>query len=158
MAEELVFHDISTGASQDIKQATDIAKKMVCSYGMSERLGLINYAGNEQHLFLGRDITRAEDFSQETAREIDLEIRRIIDEQCERVRQLLSANREKLEKLAEALLEKETMDAHEVYALLEMPERAPTRSAADLAYDFGDAAAEIEQEQKREDREKAEES
>ena len=120
-AEELTMDDISTGASMDIRQATDLAKKMVCQWGMSERLGLINYAGREEHLFLGRDITRSEDFSPETAREIDLEIRRIVDEQKSRATQILESHREELDKLAQALLERETLSARQVYALLEWP-------------------------------------
>ena len=123
-AEELAMNDISTGASMDIKQATDLAKKMVCQWGMSDRLGLINYAGREEHLFLGRDITRSEDFSPETAREIDLEIRRIVDEQKSRATEILSKHRECLDKLANALLEQETLSAKQVYELLgwQMPE------------------------------------
>ncbi len=123
-AEELTMEDISTGASQDIRQATDLAKKMVCQWGMSEKLGLINYAGREEHLFLAREITRSEDFSPDTAREIDLEIRRIIDEQKTRATNILTEHRDDLDKLANALLEKETMSAKEVYELLgwEMPQ------------------------------------
>ncbi|MGN0867465.1 MAG: ATP-dependent zinc metalloprotease FtsH [Oligosphaeraceae bacterium] len=120
-AEELTMDDISTGASMDIRQATDLAKKMVCQWGMSERLGLINYAGREEHLFLGRDITRSEDFSPETAREIDLEIRRIVDEQKTRATQILESHRAELEKLAQALLERETLSAQQVYELLGWP-------------------------------------
>ncbi len=120
-AEELTMDDISTGASMDIRQATDLAKKMVCQWGMSERLGLINYAGREEHLFLGRDITRSEDFSPETAREIDLEIRRIVDEQKSRATQILVSHRAELEKLAQALLERETLSAPQVYELLGWP-------------------------------------
>ncbi len=138
-AEELIFGDVSTGAAMDIKQATDIAKKMVCQWGMSERLGLVNYSGGrEEHIFIGRDITRAEDFSQETAREIDLEIRHIVDTECDRVHHLLQENLDKLKLLAETLLDRETLMAHEVYQLLGMEEPESKRSAEDLAHDFDD--------------------
>jgi cell division protease FtsH len=133
-AEELVLEDISTGASGDIRQATETAKKMVCQYGMSRRMGPVNYIGREEHIFLGRDITRSEDFSPETAREIDLEIRGLVEEGQKRALALLKDNLDKLHKLAEALLERETMTAQEVYDLLEMemPEHA-----AESDDDFG---------------------
>jgi cell division protease FtsH len=126
-AEELVLDDISTGASADIRSATQTAKKMVCQYGMSRKMGPINYIGREEHIFLGRDITRSEDFSPETAREIDLEIRQLVEEGAQRARKMLEANLDKLHKLADALLEQETMSAEEVYELLEipMPEKKP---------------------------------
>ena len=133
-AEELVLEDISTGASADIRQATETAKKMVCQYGMSRRMGPVNYIGREEHIFLGRDITRSEDFSPETAREIDLEIRGLVEEGQKRAVTLLKDNLDKLNKLAQALLERETMTAQEVYELLEMemPEHA-----AESDDDFG---------------------
>ncbi|MCR4573682.1 MAG: ATP-dependent zinc metalloprotease FtsH [Lentisphaeria bacterium] len=133
-AEELVLEDISTGASADIRQATETAKKMVCQYGMSRRMGPVNYIGREEHIFLGRDITRSEDFSPETAREIDLEIRGLVEEGQKRAVTLLKDNLDKLHKLAQALLERETMTAQEVYELLEMemPEHA-----AESDDDFG---------------------
>ena len=155
MAEAIVLDDISTGASQDIRVATDMAKKMVCQWGMSDRLGLVNYSGREEHLFLGRDITRSEDFSQETAREIDLEIRRIIDAQKERAESILRTHLDQLNLLAETLLVKETMTAREVYQLLGLPEPAPTRSAEDLAHDFDDPVEEAIQEQEREEKRQA---
>lgn len=142
VAEKLTQDDISTGAAMDIQQATDIAKKMVCQWGMSERLGLVNYAGHHEPLFLGRDMSRAEDFSQETAREIDLEIRNIIDTQRRRAEELLSTNLDKLKLLANTLLEKEIMSAHEVYVLLDIPEPPPKRTLEDLAHDFDDPVEE----------------
>ena len=120
LAEEMIFDDVTTGASMDIMQATDIARKMVCQWGMSQKMGFINYAGAREHIFLGRDLTRSEDYGQETAREIDLEVRLIIDAAYERVRDILHTNLDKLKLLADTLLEKETMNAEEVYALLEM--------------------------------------
>ena len=125
VAEEVTFNEISTGAAMDIKQATDIAKKMVCQWGMSDSLDTVNYAGREEHIFVGRDITRSDDFSEATAREIDLEIRRIIDEAKKRAETLLRENQDKLNLLAETLLVRETMNAPEVYELLGMEMPAP---------------------------------
>ncbi|MBP5299771.1 MAG: AAA family ATPase, partial [Victivallales bacterium] len=147
VAEELVLQDISTGASMDIHQATEIARQMVCKWGMSEKMGAIDYVGHEEHLYLGRDITRTEGFSPETAREIDLEIRRIITEQKERATRILTEHRDMLEKLAETLLERETLTAHEVYELLGLPEPPSKRSEADLAHDFDDPVEEALREQ-----------
>ena len=112
-AEELTMEDISAGASMDIQQATDIARKMVCQWGMSDRLGPIHYAVQENAVTKG--------FSPETEREIDLEIRRIVDEQKSRATQILTQHRVELEKLAGELLEKETLSAQEVYELLGWP-------------------------------------
>src|ERR1700712_262425 len=106
IAEELVLGDISSGAAGDIKQVTKIARHMVCDWGMSP-LGPIAYGDNHDTVFLGREITRNENVSEETARRIDVEIHRIIDEQYQRARELISANRSALEKIAEALLEHE---------------------------------------------------
>ncbi|MBT3378962.1 MAG: ATP-dependent zinc metalloprotease FtsH [Lentisphaerae bacterium] len=119
VAEELVCDDITSGAAMDIRQATDLAKKMVCQWGMSERMGTMSYSGGrEEPIFLGRDITRSEDFSEDTAREIDQEIRRIIDEAKARVHDLLTSHIDDLRLLGETLLEQETMDAAEVRELL----------------------------------------
>ena len=147
VAEELVMQDISTGASMDIHQATEIARQMVCKWGMSDRMGPIDYVGHEEHLYLGRDITRTEGFSPETAREIDLEIRRIIEEQKALATRILTEHRDLLEKLAQALLDRETLTAHEVYELLGLPEPPSHRSPADLAHDFDDPVEEALQAQ-----------
>jgi cell division protease FtsH len=121
VAEELVFQDISSGAAMDIRQTTDIVRRMVCQWGMSEKLGPISYGGREEHIFLGRDITRSEDFSEQTAREIDDEIRRIILSAEQRARRLLSEHLAQLKQLGEALLERETLAAAEVRLLLGFP-------------------------------------
>ncbi len=138
VAEEMTFGDITTGAAADIQQATNLAHQMVCAWGMSDKLGFINYGARESHIFLGRDITRNEDFSPETAREIDLEIRRLTEEQLERVRNTLRENEDKLKALAEALLERETLTAADAYALLGIPMPASKRSEADLAFEQQD--------------------
>jgi cell division protease FtsH len=107
----------------DIRMATDIAKKMVCQWGMSESLGPLNYGSREEHIYLGRDITRSEGHSEEVSREIDREIRRIVRDAEKRTRKILTEKIEDLKLLGNTLLEKETMAAEEVRALLGMPEK-----------------------------------
>ena len=121
VAEELAMNDITGGASQDIAQATSIAHAMVCRFGMSDKLGPVQYGERSEHIYLGRDITRNESFSEETAREIDLEVKSLVSGALERARTILKEQRERLDKLAEALLEKETMDATEIRELLDLP-------------------------------------
>ena len=121
-AEEIVFTDVTSGASADISHATKVARAMVCSFGMSEKLGPIQYGERSDHIYLGRDITRSEAYSEETARIIDLEIKKLVDGAMDSARQILTEHRHMLDKLAEALLEKETLDAAEVYALLGLPQ------------------------------------
>ena len=125
IAEELVMGDISSGAAGDIIQITAIARHMVCDWGMSP-LGPIAYGGNHDTVFLGRDITRTENVSEETARRIDVEIQRIISEQYERAKIIISERRPALDKIAEALLEHETIEGRHVLEILEFGEiRSP---------------------------------
>jgi cell division protease FtsH len=120
VAEEVVFDEITTGAQDDIKRATRLARAMVCELGMSDLLGPIAYGENEENVFLGREISsRREDYSEETARQIDQEVRRIIEEQHVRARQVVGQNRDKLDRLAQALLERETLDAEEIEAAID---------------------------------------
>ena len=130
-AEKLIFHELTSGASMDISQATEMARKMVCKWGMCPRLGALSYAGREEHIFLGRDITRSDDFSPETAREIDIEIRRLVDAAEQRAMEILETHIDQLKLLAETLLEKETMSSAEVYQLLGMKERDADADDAD---------------------------
>jgi len=129
VAEKLVFGEVTSGAAADIRQATDIAKKMVCQWGMSEKMGPLSYSSREEPVFLGRDITRSEDYSPETAREIDIEVRQIIDGTERYVVGLLTQHREQLERLAKKLLEVETLTAQQVYELLGL-DYVPMRSAS----------------------------
>jgi cell division protease FtsH len=120
VAEEVAFGEITSGASDDIKRATRLARAMVCELGMSEKLGPIAYGEQEENVFLGREIAqRHEDYSEETAREIDNEIRTIVDRQHELARRIMVENRDKLDRLAETLLERETLDSEEITAALE---------------------------------------
>lgn len=109
VAESLVLDDISTGASNDIERATKIARSMVTHYGMSEKLGTINYDSSENEVFIGRDLGRSKDYSERTAAEIDDEVTRIINEAYTKCKELLSDNLDKLLALSDALLEKETI-------------------------------------------------
>jgi len=129
VAEELVLNDISSGAAGDIIQITAIARHMVCDWGMSP-LGPIAYGGNHDTVFLGRDITRTENVSEETARRIDVEIQRIISEQYERAKTIIGERRAALDKIAESLLEHETLEGRHVLEILEFGEiRSPIAAA-----------------------------
>jgi cell division protease FtsH len=118
IAEEMIFDDISNGAAGDIKQVTQTARHMVCDWGMSP-LGPIAYGENQDTVFLGRDITRQEHFSQETANLIDAEVKKIISTQYERTTKLMTENRDKLVAIAEALLEYETIEGKHVMEIIE---------------------------------------
>ncbi|MBV9463804.1 MAG: cell division protein FtsH, partial [Verrucomicrobiae bacterium] len=113
------FGEITTGARGDIHQATHIAHKMVCEWGMSEKVGMVEYSDETDHVFIGREIGRAKEHSEETARLIDNEVKRIIQEQYDRAKHVLEANRDKLELIAKALLEYETLTGKQIKDLLE---------------------------------------
>ena len=117
VAEELIFHDITTGASQDIKQATQMARAMVTQYGMSEKVGMIQYGGDEDEVFIGRDFGHTKNYADQTAALIDSEVKRIIDEAYARAKELLSQNEEILHKCAALLLEREKIGREEFEAL-----------------------------------------
>lgn len=112
-AEKLVLNDISTGASNDIERATNLARKMVTEYGMSDRLGPMTFGSPHDEVFLGRDFTRSRNYSEEVAAQIDKEIRNIIEEAYNKAETLLQQNMNKLHRVAEALLEKEKLEANE---------------------------------------------
>jgi cell division protease FtsH len=122
-AEQIIFGETTTGAQNDIEQATDIARKMICEWGMSEALGPIAYGQKEEPIFLGKEIARHKDYSEETARAIDQEVRAIVDEQMGRAKSLLTENKERLVLLAKTLVEKETLDDAQVRELLGFPPR-----------------------------------
>ena len=119
LAEELVLDQLTTGAGNDIKRATEIANKMVCEFGMSTKLGPLAYGQNEEELFLGREITQHKNISEDTSRIIDQEIRRIVEENYTRAKQILTEKMAILHAMAQALLERETLDADEVLRLLD---------------------------------------
>jgi len=125
----LVLGDISSGAAGDIKQVTKIARHMVCDWGMSP-LGPVAYGDNSDTVFLGREITRSENVSEETARKIDVEIHRIISEQYTRATQIITEHRSALDKIAEALLEHETIEGKHVIEIIQFGEmRSPVITA-----------------------------
>ncbi|MDR0305450.1 MAG: ATP-dependent zinc metalloprotease FtsH [Chitinispirillales bacterium] len=118
VSEMLVFEELTSGAAQDLKQVTSIARKMVCQWGMSDKIGPATFSQGEEHPFLGKEISQPKDFSEHTARLIDEEVQRIILEQQERAMSVLSANRDKLDSLAAALMEYETLENGEVDRIL----------------------------------------
>jgi cell division protease FtsH len=126
-AEELVFGEITTGASNDIQRATQLARMMVCEVGMSEKLGPVSYGEREDSIFLGREFAQHRpDYSEKTAVDIDDEIKRIIEDQHGRAKGVLTERREALDRLAHALLERETLDHEEIRAVIdgrELPQR-----------------------------------
>jgi len=129
IAEEVVLGDITSGASGDIKQATKLARHMVCDWGMSP-LGPVAFGENQDTVFLGREITRNENYSEETARLIDQEVHQVIDEQYKRAKAIVVERRLALDKIAEALLEYETIDGKHVHEILDFGEiRTPVISA-----------------------------
>ncbi len=127
-AEEIVFHQRTTGAGDDLEKATEMARKMVCEWGMSEKMGPLTFGKSEEHIFLGREMSRAKDYSEDTAILIDSEIKRIVTECAARARQMIEENLEKLHTLARALLERESLDGEEIARLLRVPplQGAPT--------------------------------
>ncbi|MCQ2738886.1 MAG: ATP-dependent zinc metalloprotease FtsH [bacterium] len=120
VAEELIYgkDNITTGASNDLEKVSAIARSMVTSYGMSDKMGSLAYGKEQEHVFMGRNFGNTRDFSEEIAAEIDKEVKRIVDEQYEYAKKLLSENRDMLEYIAKALLEKETLDEKEFEDLM----------------------------------------
>jgi len=118
VAEELVLEQVTTGAGNDIEKATDLAHRMVCEWGMSEKLGPMTFGKKEEEIFLGRDFTQKVDYSKNTAIEIDAEIKRIVQESYHQAKDLLTSNIRLLHKVAEQLLEKEVLDGSEIDAIV----------------------------------------
>ncbi len=118
VAEELVFQHVTTGAGNDLERATDLARKMVCEWGMSEKLGPLTFGQKEDSVFLGRDFATKRDVSDQVALEIDLEIKRFVTDNYERARRVLTEQMSGLKALAEALLEKEVLDGQEIDQIL----------------------------------------
>ena len=150
IAEDLVFGDVTSGASSDIKGATKIARHMVCDWGMSP-LGPIAYGDNQDHIFLGREIARDQNYSEATALEIDRAIRKIVDEQYERAKGIIIQHRAALDKLAELLLKHETLEGKHV---LEIIEFGDLRSPVIAHPRAPESLEEAEQKQKDKERKK----
>jgi cell division protease FtsH len=136
VAEEIFLNQMSTGAGSDIEGATDLARRMVCEYGMS-RLGPLTFGKKEEQIFLGREIAQHRDFSEETARQIDQEVRRLIDEAYKAAYTMVESHSDAMHRLAAALLERETIDAEEVRMLIEGKELPELRSSLASPSDQG---------------------
>jgi len=117
-AEEIVNHDVSTGAGNDIERATDLARKMVCAWGMSEKLGPLTFGKKEEQIFLGREIAQHRDYSEDTAERIDVEVRSIVMENYDRAKNLLNENLVLLHRLAKELLDREVLDNNEIEKII----------------------------------------
>ena len=141
VAEELIFESVTTGASNDLERATAIARKMVCEWGMSEKLGPLSYGEKEGEVFLGRDFGHVKNYSEATAYSIDEEIRQIVERNYVVTREVLSKNKEALIKVSETLLERENMDGSEIKAIIFGPEEVTSEEVVDDA-DNSSATAE----------------
>lgn len=128
VAEELIYNETTTGTKNDIEQATNIARRMVTEWGMSKTLGFMSLGQEEEPIFIGKEIAQHKDYSDETARSIDLEVKRILDECLDETRDILKTHIEELETLAEALVQKETLEDAEIRELLGLPMRTSVTS------------------------------
>jgi cell division protease FtsH len=133
IAEEIFMHQMTTGASNDFERATEMARRMVTQWGMSDALGPMVYGENEGEVFLGRSITTHKNVSETTMQQVDAEIRRIIDAQYGLAKRLLEENRAKVEKMAAALLEWETIDAEQINDIMHGREPRPPKPPAPAA-------------------------
>jgi cell division protease FtsH len=128
-AEEMVLRQQTTGAGDDLEKATDMARKMVCEWGMSEKLGPLTFGKREEHIFLGREVARQQDYSEETAVLIDAEVKQIVLDSAARARSILEEQVAKLHRLAKALLEHESLDAEEIARVLTVEPHAALEGA-----------------------------
>jgi cell division protease FtsH len=130
VAETIVYGETTTGTKQDLQQATDIARKMVCEFGMADAVGPVTYGQEDEPIFIGKEIARHKDYSEETARVIDQTIRSILEEMRTHATAIITGHRDELDKLTEELLLKETLDDAEIRVLLGMPARVQDTPAA----------------------------
>ncbi len=147
VAEEMVFDELTTGDQNDIEKATKLARKMICEFGMSEKLGPLTLGQKQGEIFLGRDLATHQDYSDQIAYEIDKEVRRLVDEAYERAEGILTRHREKLDTIARTLIDMETLEKEELLALLE-GRGLPEAVGQDIAAKTG-KSPEREQEEKR---------
>ncbi len=124
-AEDLVFNQFTTGAGNDLERATELSRKMVCNWGMSEELGPITFGRREEHVFLGREISQPKDFSEETARLIDHAMKNLVEGAYQRAKDLLASHRAELQALAQALLDRETLDSQEIERIINSFKQPP---------------------------------
>ncbi len=136
LAEELFLHTMTTGAGNDIEQASELARKMVCEFGMSD-LGPLTFGKKEEQIFLGREIAQHRDYSEETAIKIDQEVRKLVDEGYNAAKNILSTNADSLSRIAQALLEREVLDANEIQMIIEgkqLPSKIPPSAPDDVQH------------------------
>jgi cell division protease FtsH len=145
VAEELVLEDMTTGAGNDIERATELARKMVCEWGMSEKMGPLTFGKKDHEIFLGKELSYPSDYSPDTAVQIDDEIRRLVMENYDRAKEILTENIDKLHLIAKTLLEKESLDGDEISGIVlreeegaEVQEKA-AQVASDDPHDQGEA-------------------
>ncbi|MBQ8829157.1 MAG: ATP-dependent zinc metalloprotease FtsH [Burkholderiaceae bacterium] len=142
IAEEVFMNQMTTGASNDFERATQMARDMVMRYGMSENLGPMVYAENENEVFLGRSVTQTKHISEQTMQKVDAEVRRIIDEQYAIARKLIEDNKDKMHKMAEALLEWETIDHEQIDDIMEGKEPRPPKQVGNVKRKVSEPPAE----------------
>lgn len=135
VAEELHVGDTSTGVSNDLEKVTRIARSMVCDYGMSEKLGTLSYGQHEHQRFLGRDLMEQKDYSEETAKDIDSEVRTLVNQAYDRAKKLLTENRDKLDLMASRLVEKEVLDIDETREMFGIPDPQPKEASSEVKND-----------------------
>jgi len=128
LAEKLFYNETTTGTKNDIQQATEMARHMVCEWGMAEDLGPVAYGQEDEPIFIGKEIARHKDYSEDTAQRIDKAVREILDRALNNASQIINSRKAELEKLAEALLARETLVDEEVRQILELPPRVETTS------------------------------
>ena len=141
IAEEIVTGDVSTGAASDIQQATNTARAMVTQWGMSDKLGMVLYGDSDDYVFLGKEISQNKTYSEQTAQQIDTEVRRLIDEGYKLAKSLIEENRDKLDLIANALLEYETLDGKQVEDIVRTGKFIPTERPPDIDPPSGADAA-----------------
>src|SRR5438034_7480003 len=128
---------LTTGAGNDLERATELARRMVCEWGMSDEMGPLTFGKKEEQIFLGREIAQHQDYSEDTALKIDQEVKRFVTDSYQRARKLLTANKETLVKMAEALLAREVLDAEQVKRIAaglpldEQPQPVAARTAVE---------------------------
>jgi len=137
IAEEIVSGDISSGAAGDIQQATNMARAMVTQWGMSDRLGMVQYGDDDEYVFLGREMARAKVYSETTAQDIDVEVKRIIDEAFKTAKDIITNHRDKLELIAKSLLEYETLDGAQVEEIVRTGKFTPPPPAPQVEAPHG---------------------
>ncbi|GAF98605.1 unnamed protein product, partial [marine sediment metagenome] len=118
VAEKLIFNQLTTGAGNDLEQATGLARKMVCNWGMSDKIGPLTFGKKDEHIFLGKELSKPRDYSEQTAMDIDSEIKKIVVKGQTKAEKLLSENLDKLHMLAEALLERECLTGEQIDDIL----------------------------------------